>query len=473
MTDITHSISQNITQIVYLVSALLFIFGLKKMTSTLTARKGLTYTVVGLVIAVLITFFHHQVNSNFLWMTIAMIVGAALAFYLSTGVKSTETPKMIALFTGLGGGTAAAIAAVELIKMGFPVETKPTDTAKVLAVSGALLGSVCFSSSLVTFAKLNGSIKGTINFPMQQWVNTFILVIAVTFGAAIVLNNYQLEVTQLILFFVLALLFGILLTIPMNQADMPIFIPLLNVFSGLAIGFVGYVLLNPAMMIAGLLVAAAGLKLTLSFAKSMNRSIPAVLFGTGSLINQQSSGGSINSNKAARELQSDDAAMMMAFAQNIIIIPGYGMAAAQAQHKVWEMSKLLINNGVNVRFAVHPVAGRMPGHMDVLLAETGIPYDAIHDLNEINGEFKSADVVLLIGANDTTNTSARTDQNSPIFDMPILNADQAKNIIVIKRGKGTGFSDIDNPLFYQENTGMLYGDAESVLSKVVNELKNI
>ena len=468
MTNSPEYFSQNLSQITYFIAALLFIFGLKKMSSPATSKKGLILAGIGMLLAVLITFFHHEVQSNYLWMTTALFVGSALAFISAKKAKMTEMPQMIALYNGFGGGAAAAIAAVELSRLETMSQVMP-DTVKYLAVAGALIGSISFSGSLVVFAKLKGLIKNPIRLPMHQWANALVLVIAVTFGLAIVLNGNQFEITSLVLFFILSLVFGILMTISMRDSDMPVAISLFNALTGLAVGFQGYVLTNPAMMIAGSLVAAVGLKLTLSMSKTMNRPVSNILFGS---TNELDPGSGIVNGKM-KELQPLDAAIMMAFAQNIIIVPGYGMAVAQAQHKIWEMAKLLKDKGANVKFAINPVAGRMPGHMNVLLAEAGIPYDSIYDLDEINEEFGRADVVLVLGANDTTNPAARSDQTSPIFGMPILNADHAKNIIVIKRGKGAGFSGIDNPLFYQENTGVLFGDAQLVLGNVLKDLKEI
>jgi len=454
-----------IIQIVYFIGAFLFILGLKKMSSPVTAHKGFIWAGIGMFMSVLITYFHHEVQSHYFWMTIAIFVGGALAFISAKKATMTDMPQMIALYNGMGGGSAAAIAAVELIKL----EPMP-DLVKYLAVTGALIGSISFSGSIIAFVKLQGLMKSTIRFPMQQWLNALVLVVTVTFGIAIVMNGDQFEITSLVLFFILALVFGLLMTIPIAGADMPVVISLFNAFTGLAVGFEGYVLSNPAMMIAGILVGAAGTMLTQLMAKAMNRPISNVLFGNFSDVNISGESGGILYKKS-KELDSNDAAMMMAFAQNVIVVPGYGMAIAQAQNKVWEMCKLLKDNGVSVKFAIHPVAGRMPGHMNVLLAEAGIPYDFIYDLDEINEEFERADVALIIGANDIINPSARSDQSSPIFGMPILNADKANNVIIIKRGKGTGFSGIDNPIFYQDNTRIVYGDAQSVLSEVVSDLK--
>jgi NAD(P) transhydrogenase subunit beta len=312
--------------------------------------------------------------------------------------------------------------------------------------------------------------RGVIRFPMQQWVNALAFVLAITLGLAIIFSGTQYAMATLIVFFVLALAFGVMMTVPIGGADMPVVISLYNALTGLAVGFEGYVLGNPAMMIAGVVVGSAGTLLTQLMAKAMNRPITNVLFsnfGDGGDGEAQAVSG------AMKEIDSTDVAVMMAFAEKVVIIPGYGMAVAQAQHKVWEMTKQLQERGVTVKFAIHPVAGRMPGHMNVLLAEAGVPYDIIYDLDEINEEFPTTDVVLVIGANDVVNPAARTDPASPIYGMPILNADYAKNVIVVKRGKGTGFSGIENHLFFADNTRMLYGDGQDVASDLVTSLKEL
>ena len=456
-----------IIQAAYLVAVFLLIIGLKNMSTQATAQKGLAWAGVGMLIAVVITYFHHDVKNHYLWMTLAILVGGTIALISAKKAAMTDMPQMIALFNGMGGGAAAAIAAVELIKL----EAMP-DAARYLAILGALVGCVSLSGSFVAYAKLQGHIKGAIRFPFQHWINALILVISITFGLAIVLNGNQFEITSLILFYLLAIVFGVFMTIHFSANDMPIVISLFNTLTGLAVGFEGYVLSNPAMMIAGMFVAAAGIMLTKRMAKAMNRPISHVLLGDFVDINHDNKT-MRSTNTSIKELDANDAATMMAFSQNVIIVPGYGMAVAQAQHKIWELSRLLIEKGVNVKFALHPVAGRMPGHMNVLLAETGISYDLIYDIDDINDDFERADVVLLVGANDISNLSARSDQNSPIYGMPILNADYAKHVIIVKRGTGTGFSGIDNPLFYQENARLLYGDAQSVLSDLVSDLKKI
>ena len=312
--------------------------------------------------------------------------------------------------------------------------------------------------------------RGVIRFPMQQWINALVFVIALTFGIAIIMSGTQYEMSYLVIFFALSLVFGVLMTVPIGGADMPVVISLYNALTGLAVGFEGFVLENPAMMIAGIVVGSAGTLLTQLMAKAMNRPISNVLFSN---FGDGGEGEATEVTGSMKEIDSTDVAVMMAFAEKVVIIPGYGMAVAQAQHKVWELTKQLQERGVAVKFAIHPVAGRMPGHMNVLLAEAGVPYDIIYDLDEINDEFPTTDVVLVIGANDVVNPAARTDTSSPIYGMPILNADYAKNVVVVKRGKGTGFSGIENHLFFADNTRMLYGDGQAVASDLVTNIKEL
>ncbi|GAA0422034.1 NAD(P)(+) transhydrogenase (Re/Si-specific) subunit beta [Cocleimonas flava] len=454
-----------IIQATYFLGALLFILGLKQMSSPVTARRGIVWAGVGMVLATLITYFHHEINHNYILMTVAIAIGGIIAFVSGKKVAMTDMPQMIALYNGMGGGAAAAIAAVVLIQ-----QQPMSMTVQTLAVVGALIGTVAFSGSLIAFFKLQGILKGVIRFPMQQWINALVFVITLTFGLAIILSGTQYEMSSLAIFFVLALVFGVLMTVPIGGADMPVVISLYNALTGLAVGFEGFVLENPAMMIAGIVVGSAGTLLTQLMAKAMNRPITNVLFSN---FGDGGDGEAAEVSGSMKEIDSTDVAVMMAFAEKVIVIPGYGMAVAQAQHKVWELTKQLQERGVNVKFAIHPVAGRMPGHMNVLLAEAGVPYDIIYDLDEINDEFATTDVVLVIGANDVVNPAARTDANSPIYGMPILNADYAKNVIVVKRGKGAGFSGIENHLFFADNTRMLYGDGQAVASELVSNIKEL
>jgi len=453
----------------YFIAAVLFIFGLKQMSSPKTARRGIIWAGVGMVVATLVTFLVPGLH-NFGWMILAIASSSALAWYSGKKVAMTDMPQMIALYNGMGGGAAAAIAALELVRLVTHEEMALTSEVQAMAVAGAFIGTVAFSGSLIAFAKLQGIIKKTLRFPGLQLANGLLFLITIGGGIYIAISGSSFDPQVLAGFFILALVFGIMMTLPIGGADMPVVISLYNAFTGLAVGFEGYVLGNPAMMIAGIVVGAAGSLLTRLMAKAMNRSISNVLFsnfgaaGTGA-------GTAVEGSMKAIEAQ--DAAIMMAYAEKVIIVPGYGMAVAQAQHKVWEMTELLQANGVTVKFAIHPVAGRMPGHMNVLLAEAGVPYDLIEDLDEINNEFATADVALVIGANDVVNPAARNDQSSPIYGMPILNADQAKNVIVIKRGKGTGFSGIENHLFFLDNTRMLYGDGQKAVSELIGTIKEL
>ncbi|MEE9309830.1 MAG: NAD(P)(+) transhydrogenase (Re/Si-specific) subunit beta [Cocleimonas sp.] len=454
-----------VIQATYFIAALLFILGLKQMGSPMTARRGIVWAGVGMVMATLITYFHSEINHNYLLMTIAIGIGGAIAYVSGKKVAMTDMPQMIALYNGMGGGAAAAIAAVILLK-----QDEMPMTIQALAVIGALIGTVAFSGSLVAYAKLQGLMRGVIRFPMQQFLNALVFVIALTIGLAIILNGTEYSMTLLAVFFVLALAFGIMVTVPIGGADMPVVISLFNALTGLAVGFEGYVLANPAMMIAGIVVGSAGTLLTQLMAKAMNRPISNVLFSN---FGDAEGGEASEVHGSMKEIDATDVSVMMAFAEKVVIIPGYGMAVAQAQHKVWELTKHLQDRGVTVKFAIHPVAGRMPGHMNVLLAEAGVPYDIIYDLDEINEEFPTTDVVLVIGANDVVNPAARNDPNSPIYGMPILNADYAKNVVIVKRGKGTGFSGIENHLFFADNTRMLYGDGQDVASDLVTSLKEL
>jgi H+-translocating NAD(P) transhydrogenase subunit beta len=375
----------------------------------------------------------------------------------------TDMPQMVAIYNGMGGGAAAAIAAVELARgeaHGLVTVT--------LAVIGALIGAVSFTGSCVAFAKLQGLLKKAYRLPAQNVVNVLLALLVVSLGAALVLAE-NAGPGLILAFFALALLLGLVVTLPIGGADMPVVISLFNAFTGLAVGFEGYVLGSPALIIAGIVVGAAGTLLTQLMAKAMNRPISNILFTpiSGAAQGGEAIAGSM------KELGAIDAAAMMRYAQKVIIVPGYGMAVAHAQHKVWEMTELLEEAGVEVKFAIHPVAGRMPGHMNVLLAEAGVPYDKIFDLEEINAEFGQADVALIIGANDVVNPTARTDKSSPIYGMPILNADQAQNVIVIKRGKGTGYSGVENALFYTDNCRMLYGDAQPMAGEIIQHLKSM
>jgi proton-translocating NAD(P)+ transhydrogenase subunit beta len=455
---------ETLIQVSYLVTAALFILGLKRMSSPVTARSGILWAGSGMLVATLVSFLYPGMT-NYELIVPAMFAGGALAWWSGKRVAMTDMPQMIALYNGMGGGAAAAIAAVELYRgenTGYATST--------LAVIGGIIGSVSFSGSAIAFGKLQGLITKSIRFSGQQIFNMLLLIAALILGAMVAfgLNATPGVITA---FFALALLLGLTMTLPIGGADMPVVISLYNALTGLAVAFEGFVLNNAAMIIAGTVVGSAGTLLTQLMAKAMNRGLGNVLFsGFGDTGGEAATGDVTGSLKP---IEASDVGVMMAFASKVIIVPGYGMAVAQAQHKIWELCQLLIDRGVTVKFAIHPVAGRMPGHMNVLLAEAGVPYDLISDLDEINSEFDTADVALIIGANDVVNPVARNDKSSPIYGMPILNADKAKNVIVIKRGKGAGFSGIENALFYLDNTRMLYGDAQKAGAELIQAIKAV
>jgi NAD(P) transhydrogenase subunit beta len=446
----------------YFVAAALFIFGLKRMSSPVTARGGIVWAGVGMVVATLITFLTPGMG-NFGLMTVAIAIGGILAWVTGRRVAMTDMPQMIALYNGMGGGAAGAIAAVEL----FAGEAHGP-AVLTLGVLGGIIGAVSFSGSLIAFGKLQGLIKRSIRFRGQNFVNVAVLVATLAAGAAIVAQGGgSMQIVTAL--FVLALLLGVTMTLPIGGADMPVVISLYNALTGLAVAFEGFVLDNAAMIIAGTVVGSAGTLLTQLMAKAMNRSLGNVLFsGFGE---SAAAGAATDPGGTLKAIDTADVAVMLGFSEKVIVVPGYGMAVAQAQHKVWELCQALIARGVAVKFAIHPVAGRMPGHMNVLLAEAGVPYDLIYDEGEINAEFETADVALVIGANDVVNPSARTEKSSPIYGMPILNADKAKNVIVIKRGQGAGFSGIENALFYLDHARMLYGDGQAKAGELVQAIK--
>ena len=446
----------------WFVGALLFIFGLKGMSSPASARRGIVIAGYGMLLAIAATFLIPGLQ-NIGLMALALVVGGGGAWISAQKVKMTDMPQMVAIYNGMGGGAAAAIAAVEFAKGEMHGLVATT-----LAVLGALIGAVSFTGSCVAWAKLQGVLKKAYRLPAQNAVNVILGLISIALGLAVIMLAPQ-QPELVIAFFVVSLILGLIVTLPIGGADMPVVISLFNAFTGLAVGFEGYVLGNPALIIAGIVVGAAGTLLTLLMAKAMNRPLSNILFVPMAV---SSSGGEAVSG-TMKELGALDAAAMMRYANKVIIVPGYGMAVAHAQHKVWEMTELLEEAGVEVKFAIHPVAGRMPGHMNVLLAEAGVPYDKIFDLEEINAEFTQADVALIIGANDVVNPTARTDKSSPIYGMPILNADMAQNVIVIKRGKGTGYSGIENALFYTDNCRMLYGDAQPMAGEIIQHLKSM
>ncbi len=458
----------DLIQVSYIAAALLFIAGLRGMSSPRTARTGIVWAGVGMAVATAVTFATPDM-ANYLLMTLAMGLGAIVAWAAARKVAMTDMPQMVAVYNGMGGGAAAAIAAAEFLRV-----TDPSTSFAVLGILGALIGSVAFSGSMVAFAKLQGFIRKSLLFKGQNAFNLLVATAAVGLGAVTVLQHLGYvggsQHVVLLAFFLVALAYGVLMTLPIGGADMPVVISLYNALTGLAVAFEGYVLGNAALIIAGTVVGAAGTLLTQLMARAMNRSLANVLFAGFGAGGGQELAAVEGSMKA---LDPDDAAVTMAYARKVIIVPGYGMAVGQAQHKVWELARLLQEKGVEVKFAIHPVAGRMPGHMNVLLAEAGVPYDMIFDLDEVNAEFPTADVALVIGANDVVNPAARDDPGSPIYGMPILDVDKAGTVLVVKRGRGAGFAGIENRLFFMDNTRMVFGDAQEVAGKLVAGVKKV
>jgi len=454
--------TETLTQLSYLVAAALFILGLKRMSSPVTAVSGVRWAGVGMLLATAATLAFMGASSlNLMLVISAIAVGGIVAWVSGKRVAMTDMPQMIALYNGMGGGAAAAIAAVELYG-----GTEANAVHMAMATIGGFIGAVSFSGSLIAFAKLQGLITKSVRFGGQKFLNLAILLATAALGVMVASGAHS-GLTVVSLFFVLALLLGIAMTLPIGGADMPVVISLYNALTGLAVGFEGFVLDNAAMIIAGTVVGAAGTLLTQLMAKAMNRSLGNVLFANFGETSA-AGGGSVTGTQKA--IEASDAGVMMAYSQKIIIVPGYGLAVAQAQHKVWELAQLLIEHGAKVRFAIHPVAGRMPGHMNVLLAEADVPYDRLIEMDDINGDFPQTDVSLIIGANDVTNPAAKTDKSSPIYGMPVLDVEKSHTVMVIKRSMNPGFAGIDNPLYYMDQTLMLFGDAKVFVGNIVKEL---
>jgi NAD(P) transhydrogenase subunit beta len=461
------ALSQTAINFTYLVAAVLLIVGIRRLSSPPTARSGNWIAAVGMGIAIFFTFLSPDITSY--WLIFAgMAVGTVIGVVSARLVKMTAIPQMVALFNGVGGGAAALIAAAEFHRIAPAAGHLSGDSVGAMLFS-ALIGSISFSGSLVAFGKLQEVLPGhPITYAGQQVVN------AVLFAALLALGVLAGSTEQgiwLVLLLLGALLFGVLLVLPIGGADMPVVISLLNAFTGLAAASAGFVLQNTALIIGGTLVGASGTLLTVLMGRAMNRSIANVLFGAFGAAPTEGAAPASTDGKSYREVTADDTAVMLAYAQRVVVVPGYGLAVAQAQHAVRELADLLEARGVDVKYAIHPVAGRMPGHMNVLLAEAQVPYPQLYDMDDINPEFPRTDVALVIGANDVTNPAARDNPESPLYGMPILNVDQAANVVILKRSMNPGFAGIDNDLFYEANSAMLFGDAKSSVEKLVAAVK--
>ncbi|MGW1677534.1 NAD(P)(+) transhydrogenase (Re/Si-specific) subunit beta [Saccharopolyspora sp. NPDC002376] len=451
--------------VLYILAFALFIYGLMGLTGPRTAVRGNAIAAAGMVVAVVATLLTPGLT-NWGLIVLGLVVGTVIGVPAARRVKMTAMPQMVALFNGVGGGAVALTAWVEFRdSAGFQGEPAFVPIATLFA---AIIGSISFWGSLVAFGKLQELVPGRpISVGrLQLPLNVLLLVGAVACAVAIGLGSGAelLLVTVL----VLAGLAGIAVVLPIGGADMPVVVSLLNAFTGLSAAAAGLALSNTAMIVAGMLVGASGSILTDQMAKAMNRSIPSIIAGG---FGGTTSAAPATSSGTVRSIGAADVAIQLAYAGQVIVVPGYGMAVAQAQHAVQDMAKLLADRGVGVSYAIHPVAGRMPGHMNVLLAEADVPYEQLKEMDEINDEFARTDVALVIGANDVTNPAARTDPNSPIYGMPILNVDQAKTVIVLKRSMRAGFAGVDNPLYADPRTAMLFGDAKSSIREVFEELK--
>jgi NAD(P) transhydrogenase subunit beta len=457
------------TNFAYLATIVAFILALKFLSSPATARRGNWIGAVGMLIAIGVTFAQKSVVSY--WeILVGMAVGGSFGAVAARRVKMTAMPQMVALFNGVGGGAAALIALAEFHNIA-PAPGRLHGDISVSIILSALIGSVSFAGSLVAFAKLQELIQGRpIVYAGQQVVNGLLLAAIVAAGIAIVAGS---EKQWLIWAVILgSLLFGVLFVLPIGGADMPVVISLLNAFTGIAAAATGFELENNVLIVSGMLVGASGTLLTILMGRAMNRSIANVLFGAFGQVSPSAAAAAADSNGGAvRSATADDVAVMLAYAHKVVFVPGYGMAVAQAQHDVRQLADLLEARGVEVSYAIHPVAGRMPGHMNVLLAEANVPYPQLKEMDEANSEFPRTDVALVIGANDVTNPDARTNQGSPIYGMPILNVDEAQSVVVLKRSMNPGFAGIENPLFVNPKTVMLFGDAKDSIDQLIAGVK--
>jgi H+-translocating NAD(P) transhydrogenase subunit beta len=453
----------------YLVTGICFILGLKFLSHPQTARNGNRISMLGMAIALVATGFLLDWSSAWWIVAIGGGGGALVGIYSARAVKMTAMPQMVALFNGAGGGAAAMVAAAEFLHLNPGGSALSWDQSLPIILS-SVIGAISFTGSIIAFLKLQELITGRpLTYPGQQFVNGLIA-LAVVGGAALTIANVDTVPAYFVALGAAALL-GILFVLPIGGADMPVIISLLNSFTGLAAAMTGFVLGNNVLIISGALVGASGTFLTMLMSKAMNRSIANVLFGAFGKVVAGAGGAVPGATGAIREATVDDVATMLAYAKQVIIVPGYGMAVAQAQHSVRELETQLEKRGVEVKYAIHPVAGRMPGHMNVLLAEANVPYTSLYDMDDINPEFPRTDVALVIGANDVTNPAARTVASSPIYGMPILDVDKAHNVVVLKRSMKPGFAGIDNPLYELPNTVMLFGDAKASVDLLVSAVK--
>ena len=459
---------------IYLIAAITFIFGLKGLSGPTTAQLGNRVAAAGMLAAVIATFLEQQVVAAWVLVLPAIGIGTVIGFVGARQVPMTAMPQMVAIFNGAGGGAAALVSVQEYLRATSEGAVNAGEVVAILL--GLMIGAVSFSGSAIAFGKLQGLIDQRAFKYAGQQIVTGGLFLGMIVGALALIGDAAGMIdapNELVLAIValLSLAFGVALVLPIGGADMPVVISLLNAYTGLAVAMAGFSIGNQMLIIAGTLVGASGTLLTRLMSKAMNRSLGNVLFGAFGAAGATTASARADDGRTVRSISAEDAAIQLGYAQSVIIVPGYGLAVAQAQHGVRELADLLEAKGIEVRYAIHPVAGRMPGHMNVLLAEANVPYEKLYDMEQINDDFERADVALVIGANDVTNPAARSDKSSPIYGMPILNVDKAQNIIVIKRSMKPGFAGIDNDLYLDPKTGMLFGDAKAAVSQVVGELK--
>ena len=456
----------NITNTVYIVAAILFILGLKRLGHPSTARTGNRMAAVAMLLAVVVTLIDRDIV-RIEWIIVGVVIGAAIGTVLARRVQMTAMPQLVAVFNGFGGAASALVASAELVREG----DKIGDIAAVTIMASTIIGGVTLTGSFIAFGKLQGFVTSRpLLLPARNYLN------AVLFAGAVALAIFLVFEPDTPAAFaamgVIALALGVLLVIPIGGADMPVVVALLNSYSGLAAAATGFVLENNMLIIAGALVGASGLILTQIMTKAMNRSLANVMLGGFGAADGASVGGAgAAEQRPVRSVTAEDVALILSYSRSVIFVPGYGLAVAQAQHAVRDLADVLKARGVTVKYAVHPVAGRMPGHMNVLLAEANVPYDELKDLDEINSEFDRTDVAIVIGANDVTNPIARTDPASPIYGMPILNVDKANAVVVLKRSMASGFAGVENELFFLEKTMMFFGDARGSVEDLVREVK--
>jgi NAD(P) transhydrogenase subunit beta len=463
-------VGYNATNLVYLVTIVAFILALRYLSNPATARRGNQIGAVGMVVAIAVTFAHKGMT-DYWAIVLAMVIGGGFGAVAARRVKMTAMPQMVALFNGVGGGAAALISLAELHKI-LPEPGAPKVDISLAIVLSALIGSVSFAGSMIAFAKLQELIGGRpITYPGQQFVNGALFLSIAAAGAALIAG---VQAEWLLWSLVAgALLFGILFVLPIGGADMPVVISLLNAFTGLAAAATGFELENNVLIVSGMLVGASGTLLTMMMGRAMNRSIANVLFGAFGQVSPTAAAVASGDGGQVRSATAEDVAVMLAYANKVVFVPGYGLAVAQAQHDVRALADLLEAKGIDVSYAIHPVAGRMPGHMNVLLAEANVPYTQLKEMDEVNPEFSRTDVAVIVGANDVVNPDARTNQGSPIYGMPILNVDDAQAVVVLKRSMNPGFAGIENPLFYNPKTVMLFGDAKASIVQLIQDVKTL